>query len=160
MAKIASRYSKSRLEYERYTISAIGSLYGIDILEDNVLECRNRLYNFIADQYIDHFGSFSDNDLPNTVKYILDRNIVWGDALTLQTVGDSPRSIVFSEWSLIMDGKVKRRDFTFSELLFQSENNSMPLFSDAQEDVFIPQPEKEFPPVHYLKIWDMEKIAV
>jgi hypothetical protein len=36
----------------------------------------------------------------------------------------------------------------------------MPLFSDAKEDVFIPQPEKEFPPVHYLKIWDMEKIAV
>ncbi|MCL1815940.1 MAG: hypothetical protein FWG27_09010 [Treponema sp.] len=156
LTKIASRYSKSRLEYERYAISAIGSLYGIDILEDNVLECRNRLYNFFATQYTDLFGSFSDNNLPNTVKYILDRNIVWGDALTLQTVGDSPRPIVFSEWSLIMDGKVKRRDFTFSELLFQSENNSLPLFSDAQEDVFIPQPEKEFPPVHYLKIWDME----
>jgi hypothetical protein len=55
-----------------------------------------------------------------------------------------------------MGGLVKRRDFSFSELLYQSENNSMPLFSDAGEDVFILKPEREFPPVHYLRIWKME----
>jgi len=156
LSRISSRYSKSRLEYERYAISAISSLYGIDILEDNVIECRNRLYNYFTTQYIDHFGLFTSDDLPNTVKYIFNRNIVWGDALTLKTVGDNPKSIVFSEWSLFMGGMVKRRDFSFFELLYQSENNSMPLFSDTGEDVFIPEPEKEFPPVHYLKIWDME----
>jgi hypothetical protein len=153
---ISSRYSKSRLEYERYAVSAISSLYGIDILEDNVLECRSRLYNYFLTQYIDHFGFFTGDDLPNTAKYIFNRNIVWGDALTLQTVGDNPKPIVFSEWSLFMGGMVKRRDFSFFELLYQSENNSMPLFSDTGEDVFIPEPEKEFSPVHYLKIWDME----
>ena len=160
LAKIASRYAKSRLEYERYAVSAIGSLYGIDILEDNVLECRSRLNSYFSSHYIDHFGLFPSEELPNTVKYILDRNIVWGDALTLQTVGDNPKPIVFPEWSLVMGGMVKRRDFSFCELLYQSENNSMPLFSDRGEDVFIPKPEKEFLPVHYLKIWDMEAIAV
>jgi SAM-dependent methyltransferase len=160
LAKVASRYGKSSLEYERYAISAIASLYGIDIQEDNVLECRNRLCNYFTTQYIDHFGLFPNDDLPNTVKYILDRNIVWGDALTLQTVSETPRPIVFSEWSLLMGGMVKRRDFSFFELLYQSENNSMPLFSDTGEDVFIPEPEKEFPPVHYLKIWDMEAVTV
>ena len=42
LEKIASRYSKSRLEYERYAISAIGSLYGIDIDNDsgNILFAR------------------------------------------------------------------------------------------------------------------------
>jgi hypothetical protein len=55
-----------------------------------------------------------------------------------------------------MGGMVKRRDFTFSELLYQSENNSLPLFSDSGEDVFLPGPVKEFSPVHYLKIWGME----
>jgi hypothetical protein len=55
-----------------------------------------------------------------------------------------------------MGGMVKRRDFSFFELLYQSENNFMPLFSDTGEDVFIPEPEKEFPPVQYLKIWEME----
>jgi hypothetical protein len=162
LTKIADRYGKSRamaqhrIEYERYAVSAVGSLYGIDILEDNVLECRSRLYHYFSTQYIDRFGPFQNDDLPNTVKYILDRNIVWGDALTLQTVGENPRPIVFSEWSLLMGGMVKRRDFSFSELLYQAENNSMPLFSDTGEDVFIPKPEKEFPPVCYLKIWEME----
>jgi hypothetical protein len=156
LAKIAARYNKSRLEYERYAVSATASLYGIDILEDNVLECRSRLYNYFTAQYEDRFGLFLNDDLPATIKYILNRNIVWGDALTLQTVGENHRPIVFSEWSFIMDGMVKRRDFSFSELLYQSENNSLPLFSDTGEDVFIPEPEKEFPPVHYLKIWEME----
>jgi SAM-dependent methyltransferase len=160
LARIASRYAKSRLEYERYAVSAIGSLYGIDILEDNIFECRNRLYNYFTSRYIDHFGLFPSDDLPNTVKYIFDRNIIWGDALNLQTVEDVPHPIVFSEWSLLMGGMVKRRDSTFYELLYQSENNSMPLFSDLGEDVFIPKPQKEFPPVHYLKIWDMEAAAV
>jgi len=156
LARIASRYSKSRLEYERYAVSAVSSLYGIDILEDNVLECRGRLHNYFIGQYINYFGSFPSSDLPDTMKYIFNRNIVWGDALTLQTVGENPRPIVFSEWSLFMGGMVKRRDFSFFELLYQSENNTMPIFSDAGEDVFIPEPEKEFPPVHYLKIWAME----
>ncbi|MHC6202237.1 hypothetical protein ACYULU_03475 [Breznakiellaceae bacterium SP9] len=156
-AKIASRYAKSRLEYERNTVSAVSSLYGIDIMEDNVLECRSRLYNYFTAQYIDHFGLFTNDDLPKTVQFILKKNIVWGDALTLQTVGDPPKPIVFSEWSLMMGGMVKRRDFSFYELLYQSENNSMPLFSDTGEDVFIPEPEKEFSPVHYLKIWEMEE---
>jgi hypothetical protein len=163
--KIAGRYAKSRrdssrIEYERYAVSALSSLYGIDILEDNVHECRNRLYNYFTAQYIDYFGLFPNDDLPKTVQFILKKNIVWGDALTLQTVGENPKPIVFSEWSLIMGGMVKRRDFSFYELLYQSENNSMPLFSDAEEDVFIPEPEKEFPPVHYLKIWEMESFKI
>ncbi|MDR1099147.1 MAG: hypothetical protein LBL28_01565, partial [Treponema sp.] len=122
LAKIAARYGKSRamaqhrIEYERYAVSAVASLYGIDILEDNIRECRSRLYNYFTAHYINHFGLFLNDDLPNTVKYILDRNIVWGNALTLQTVDESPRPIVFSEWSLLMGGMVKRRDFSFFEL--------------------------------------------
>jgi hypothetical protein len=147
------------MEYERYAISTVSSLYGIDILEDNVVESRNRLYNYFVRQYIDHFSRFLSDDLPKTLEYILNRNIVWGDALTLQTVGENPKPIVFSEWSLFMGGMVKRRDFSFSELLYQSENNAIPIFSDTGKDVFIPEPEKEFPPVHYLKIWDMEAVV-
>ena len=156
LVKIAAQYGKNRLEYERYAVSAIASLYGIEILEDNVLECRGRLYNYFTVQYIDRFGFFQNDDLPATVKYILSRNIIWGNALTLQTVGENPRPIVFSEWSFLMGGMVKRRDFLFLELLYQSENNAMPLFSDTSEDVFIPEPEKEFSPAHYLRIWEMD----
>jgi hypothetical protein len=57
---------------------------------------KSRLYNYFTTQYINHFGFFTNDDLPNTVKYIFNRNIVWGDALTLKTVGDNPKPIVFS----------------------------------------------------------------
>ncbi|MDR0403666.1 MAG: hypothetical protein LBH35_08780, partial [Treponema sp.] len=110
LAKIDARYGKSRLEYERYAVSAVSSLYGIDILEDNVHECRSRLYNYFTASYINHFGLFPNDDLPHTGKYILERNILWGDALTLHTVGENPRPIVISEWALLMGGMVKRRD--------------------------------------------------
>jgi hypothetical protein len=40
LTRIVSRYAQgpaaARLEYERYAVSAVSSLYGIDILEDNV----------------------------------------------------------------------------------------------------------------------------
>ena len=39
------RYGKNQLDYERYAVLAISSIYGIDILEDNVLECRKRLFD-------------------------------------------------------------------------------------------------------------------
>jgi hypothetical protein len=160
LARIVSRYARSpataRLEYERYAVSAVSSLYGIDILEDNVLQCRSRLFAHFQTRYIDHFGLFRNDDLPQTVQYILDRNIIRGDALTLKTVGENPRPIVFSEWTLIQGGMIKRRDFSFFELLYQSENKSTSFFSDIGEDVFIPEPEKEYPPTHYLKLYKMQ----
>jgi SAM-dependent methyltransferase len=94
LARIVSRYAQgpaaARLEYERYAVSAVSSLYGIDILEDNVLQCRSRLFALFQTRYIDHFGLFQNDDLPQTVQYILDRNIIRGDALTLKTVGAPP----------------------------------------------------------------------
>jgi hypothetical protein len=56
---------------------------------------------------------------------------------------------------------LKRRDFSFSELLYQAENNALPLFSDASasagEDAFLPEPVKEYPLVHYLRLGDDEQ---
>ena len=156
--RIASRYAKSRHEYERYAISAVSSLYGIDILEDNVRKCRRRLFIFFLEQYKNYFSLLSCDDLIKTVKFILKRNIIWGDALTLQTVKKPLKPIIFAEWSFL-GGMVKRRDFTFSELLSGSVNGEAPIYSDANEAVFIPQPIKEFAPVNYLKIWRMEKTA-
>lgn len=101
LATTACRYGKSCLEYERYAVSAIASLYGIDILEDNVIQCRVRLYEYFAAQYTDRFGSFQNDGLSPSVTYILEKNIIWGDALTLQTVAEYPKPIVFPEWSFM-----------------------------------------------------------
>lgn len=149
---VENRYGTSQLEYERYAILAVSSIYGIDILEDNVAECRNRLYNICDKHYSALFEKTARDKFREAVRFILERNIIWGDALTLKTVGETPEYIVFSEWSLVNGSLLKRRDFTFHGLLAHEGMKELPLFSDLGEDVFIPTPEKEYPPVHFMEI--------
>ena len=50
IAVVDGRYSKSQLEWERYAVIAISSIYGVEILEDNANECRARLYKLFDDR--------------------------------------------------------------------------------------------------------------
>ena len=152
---LEARYGKSQLDYERYAILAASSVYGIDILEDNVRQCRQRLFGIFDLNYLRLFKNKSHDDCRESVRYILERNIIHGDALSLKTVGDNPKPIVFSEWSPVNGSMLKRRDFTFHGLLAHEAIKAMPLFSDLGEDVFIPTPEKESPPTHFLKVADV-----
>lgn len=146
------RYSKSQLEFERYSILAISSIYGIDILEDNVQQCRERLFGIFDLNYRRLFKNKSSDHCRESVRYILERNIIHGDALSLKTVGANPKPIVFSEWSPVNGSMLKRRDFTFHELLAHEGLKKSSLCSDLGEDVFIPTPEREYAPVHFLEI--------
>jgi hypothetical protein len=153
LAVVERRYGKSQLDFERYAVLAISSIYGIDILEDNVRQCRHRLYGlFDCDFYSRIFKNRAKNKCREAVRFILDRNIIWGDALTLKTVSEKPGYIVFSEWSPVNGSMLKRRDFTFRGLLEHENRKELPLFSDLGEDVFIPTPEKDYPPVHFMEI--------
>jgi hypothetical protein len=154
---VETRYGKSQLEFERYAILAISSIYGIDILEDNVRQCRQRLFGIFDLNYLRLFKNKSNDDCRESVRYILERNIIHGDALSLKTVGVNPKPILFSEWSLVNGSMVKRRDFTFHGLLAHEAIKETPLFSDLGEDVFIPTPEREYPPIHFLKVADADK---
>lgn len=149
---VEARYSKSQIEYERYAILAVSSLYGIDILEDNAEECRKRLYDAFNTAYSRLFGENAREQCRETARYILKRNIIHGDALSLKTIGENPKPIVFTEWSLVNGSLIKRRDFAFHELVNQASMRELPLFSDLGEEVFIPEPLKEYPPVHFLEI--------
>jgi SAM-dependent methyltransferase len=149
---VKSRYSKIQLEYERYVILAVSSIYGIDILEDNVLECRKNLFDVFDTEYIQLFKTKVKKQCREAVHYILERNIIHGDALSLKTVGKNPQPIVFSEWSLVNGSLLKRRDFAFHELVGHGATKNLPLFSDLGEEVFIPEPIKEYPLVHFLEV--------
>ena len=150
---VDGRYRRSPLEYERYALLAVASIYGIDLLEDNVAECRRRLLSIVEE----HGGSFFNEDFLRVIRFVLGRNIIHGDALSLQSVRDQPKPIVFSEWSLVNGGMVKRRDFEFHELLSFAGMKGQPLFSDLGEEVFFPEPVKEYPPIHYLRLADVQE---
>lgn len=153
---VESRYRKSQPEYEKYLVIAASSIYGIDILEDNVMECRRQLFEIIQQRYRTLFKHKVKADVERVIQYILEHNIIHGDALDLRTVGEHPQPIKFSEWSF--HGKmVKRRDFTFSSLLPDHQPKEPDLFSanlisDRGEEVFIPTETRSYPPVHFLKL--------
>ena len=108
-------------EFERQSVIAITSVYGVDILMDNVLACRERLYQIWNESYEAVCGREVNEDCRAAVRFILSRNIVCGNALSMKTVDengtDTNEPIVFSEWAFIMGTKLQRKDYRFDKLL-------------------------------------------
>ncbi len=147
---VESRYKKSQLEFERNAITAISSVYGIDILEDNVFACRARLLSIFTDFYTRNYKDKGNPKCVESAEYVLSKNIIWGDALDLTIKNDGRELIIFSEWSAMNGSMIKRRDFIFNVLVNESYQPSM--FSDEGNPVNIPEHRKEFPVTHFLEI--------
>jgi hypothetical protein len=155
---VTHRYKKNQLEYERYAVIAVSSIYGIDLLLDNVEECRNRLFTIFEEQYQKLFNDEIKKECLASIRFILSKNIIQGDALTLNKV-DSAEPIVFSEWSAVNGSMIKRRDYTLANLL-QAEAAKVPdsLFSDVYESdpAFLPKSVADFPLTHFLKLQEQD----
>jgi hypothetical protein len=155
---VESRYAKSQLEFERKAVLAVASIYGIDILQDNVTACRTRLLGIFDQRYAARFKKSVKDECRDAIKYILERNIIHGDALSLTTGGKRPRPIIFSEWSSPFNNSLlKRRDYTFSDLLQGGETQQESLFleehySDLGQRAFIPKELTSFPLIHFLRV--------
>lgn len=151
LAIVKARYSKSKLDYERFAFLALTSIYGVELLEDNVLECRNRMLEILIDEYKKILKVKPDNNYLLASKFILSRNILHGDALTM--IEENGQAIIFSEWSFVSGDMVKRRDFRFDELLAGSQKQ-MSIFTigweyDENIEDYIPAPIKEYPLIDY-----------
>lgn len=147
---VKEKYKKSQTEYERNSLIALSSIYGVDIMEDNVEDCRKRLLNIYSSEYTTLFKSKVNVQVLEVAEFMLEKNILCGDALTmLQTNGDP---IVFAEWTAVNGVMMKRKDYTLAKLLESENINSLPLFNDLAEPVYIPKPIKEFPAKHYLRL--------
>ena len=109
------------LEFEKQSVIAVASLYGVDILIDDVIACRERLYNIWNEEYEAICGNEIDEKCREAVRFILSRNIVCGNALSLKVVdengNDTDEPIIFSEWAFVMGDKMQRKDFRFDKLL-------------------------------------------
>jgi len=153
---VKEKYSKSQLEFERFSITAVSSMYGVDILEDNVHACRERLFGIFDDIYKSLYKNKCKEECRKSIRFVLNRNILWGDALSLKTVDKDPEPIVFSEWSFVQGSMIKRRDFRFAELA-EFNPNTPGLFDQADESVtgelvFSPRPVKEYPLINFLEL--------
>ena len=106
---VDQRYGKSQYDWERYAVIAVSSIYGVEILEDNAKECRERLFKIFNERYSALFKEKCKEECKRSIRFLLSRNILWGDALDF-TNPVTKRPIVFSEWSAVNDSMVKRRD--------------------------------------------------
>lgn len=171
LAVVKSRYGKSPFDYERYSVLAMTSLYGVDILEDNAEECRQRLFDIWDKEYTTNAKFQANEQCREAVRFILRKNILCGDALTMLQADGSP--IVFAEWSLVTGNQMKRRDFRLDVLLkenpddelyesqmslfgFDSANNENNWMIDPETKDPVPKPIREYPLTDYRRVQDYE----
>ena len=119
---VKKKYKKSIYDYERFSLLALSSLYGVELLEDNVISCRDRLYDYWNREYKIVSKKEYDKKVSDSAKYILMHNIVCGNALSLKCVddkgNDTDTPIIFSEWTFpFNDARIQRKDYTLDELV-------------------------------------------
>ena len=153
LAVVTKKYRRSAYDWERNSLLALGSLYGVDILLDNAIACRKRLQEIWERKYRTICKKECNDETREAAKFILRHNIVCGNALSLNCVDengeDTVEPIVFSEWTFpFNDARMQRKDYTFAELLAaedkskKKKNVQQSLFDTQEPDdegVFLQQ---------------------
>ncbi len=141
LAAVELRFGRSDFERRHYALLGLMCIYGIELLDDNIAECRDNLLEIFAD----YFGLDKAEDLFRAAAFVLSQNLIHGDALTMRTTLGQP--IVFAEWGYLGKGRFQRRDFRL-DVLTQSAAFSKDgtLFADlGKHEIFIPT--RTYPPV-------------
>lgn len=154
LSVVKSRYAKNAFDYERYSVQAVMSIYGVDILEDNAAICRDNLFEIWDKEYTAICKVQANDECREVVKFILQTNIICGDALTMKQNNGTP--ITFAEWSFVCPAMVKRRDYQLDVLLSGNEQE-YDIFNwhyDNEIKAFIPNPVCEYPLMDYRRLAD------
>ena len=112
---VKKKYSSSQVEFERMGLLAASSIYGVELLKDNIEDCIERLYNIFDELYTMLYKDKCKDDFRKSIRLVLVRNILHGNALTLRTY-DNKGYIIFSEWSLVNGSLIKRRDIEYRDM--------------------------------------------
>ena len=115
--------------------------------KDNADDCRKRMFEIFDNEYKVYCKKEASDECREAVRFILKRNILFGDALTLK--GSDGEPIIFSEWALVSGPMMQRRDYRLDEIL-DGHAEQMTLFMtdwefDEEVQAFIPKPIKRIP---------------
>lgn len=135
------KYGKSDFEKRQYALLALMCLYAIELLPDNIAECRANLLEIFAE----YLNLDQSDDLYRAAFYVLSQNLVHGDALTMRAHHGQP--IAFAEWGYLGKGKFQRRDFRYDDLTQASAFSAKgSLFAHlSKREIF--KPSKTYPPM-------------
>jgi len=141
LAAVELKFAESDFEKRHYALLALMCIYGIELLADNIAECRANLLEIFSG----YLNLNESDDLYRAAFYVLSQNLVHGDALTMLAHDDRP--ITFAEWGYLGRGRFQRRDFCFESLAgasaFSAEGS---LFAHlGKHEIFTPI--KTYPPM-------------
>jgi len=141
LVAVEDKFAKSDFERRHYALLALMCIYGVELLADNIAECRANMLEILAD----HLNLEESDDLSRAASYVLSQNLVHGDALTMRTYDRQP--ITFAEWGYLGKGRFQRRDFRLDTLTqssaFSAEGS---LFAHlGKHEIFTPT--KTYPPM-------------
>ena len=141
LAAVEAKFGKFDFERRHYALLAIMCAYGIELLADNIVECRANMLEVFAE----YLSLTETDELYLAASYVLSQNLVHGDALTMRTHDGQP--ITFAEWGYLGKGKFQRRDFRLEVLTQMSAfSQEGTLFAHlGKHEVFTPL--KSYPPV-------------
>lgn len=142
LAAVETKFGKSAFEKRHYALLALMCCYGIELLPDNIAECRANMLEVFAE-----YLNLTD-DADETYRaafFVLSLNLVHGDTMTMRDMNGAPISVV--EWAYLSKGKFQRRDFRLDVLTgaasFSAEDS---LFSQlGRHEIFTPT--KVYPPM-------------
>jgi hypothetical protein len=141
LAAVELKFGKSDFERRHFALLALMCTYGIELLADNIAECRANMLDILAD----YLHLKESEDIYRAASYVLSQNLVHGDALTMRTSGG--QAITFAEWGYLGKGKFQRRDFRLDTLAQMSSfGEQSPLFAHlGKHEIFTPI--KTYPPM-------------
>lgn len=177
LTMVFEKYNSSIRQYTHYSLYALSTLYGIELLEDNAQMCVMNIFEVYKDFYEEavkkHNEKQSENTLSNA-KFIISKNIVQGNFLTRKLSSGDP--IVFSEWEMTKQTttmiKVQRTEYSLDEVFAGNEKEAgtavelaiefeqMDLFSDFDLEA---EPENEehiqrYKEVYITEVYDEVKV--
>ncbi len=141
LAAVEFKFGKSDFEKRHYALLAVMCTYGVELLEDNIDECRSNMLEIFAD----YLKLKESDELYRAAVHVLSQNLVHGDALKMRTSDDQP--ITFAEWGYLGKGKFQRRDFLLLDLAMSSAFSAEgSLFAHlGKHEIFTPT--RTYPPM-------------
>jgi len=141
LAAVELKYGQSQFERGCYALLALMCIYGIELLADNIAECRANLLEILAG----YLHLAEADELYRAASCVLAQNLVHGDALAMRTHDGQP--ITFAEWGYLGKGKFQRRDFRLDTLTLSSTFSAEgSLFAHlGKHEIFTPA--KSYPPM-------------
>ena len=138
LAAVEHKYAQSDFERRHYALLSLMCIYGVELLADNIAECRANVLEVLA-AYLDLDEA---DDAYRAAHYVLSQNLVHGDALTMRTQDGKP--LTFAEWGYLGKGKYQRRDFRLDVLTGSARASASGSLFEHHE-IFTPV--KTYPPM-------------